>query len=371
MNRCFIVPVWIACLLMAAATRSEGQVSTYFMDKHGTFNGQGAYWYQGFTLGAQRTLVFRFVSDYSCDAAIVTPSQLSNFTSNQAFSGYGLFSSQIGTKTVTLPAGQYYLCARSRSQGSNTYRMELDYDIQVPKDANHTYSFVDNYIGESRKVSPNGGYLTHGFTIQAGFRYFLDGCNTGLATYIIPGDQLANFRSDQRFTYYTDYSGTDNALPGLSEIKLPPGTYYLAFRNRNSISKPVTYTMERWRQVATPIGGKLDLSGTASWQVSGRAVDIRVGKVSNLATSGRSGSLRLRLWATRSKYSGGSISGYVLGLRRLNPLPGGYSYNSVSGQVLFTRPPSGTYYTTITLEEYTPAGWVVRDHINFRGTSRF
>jgi hypothetical protein len=115
----------------------------------------------------------------------------------------------------------------------------------------------------------------------------------------------------------------------------------------------------------------MDLSGRASWWTSRNRMNIKVARVSNLSKSITSGSLRLRVWATRSRYSGRRIPGHILGTRNLNPLQPGYYYSNISGYVRYTRPRPGRYYTTITLEEYNSGFWVVKDYINFRGRTKF
>ncbi|HZJ16893.1 MAG TPA: hypothetical protein VFD27_17700 [Chthoniobacteraceae bacterium] len=129
-----------------------------------------------------------------------------------------------------------------------------------------------------------------------------------------------------------------------------------------------------WWKYADPRshnGGRpsLDLSGAVSWATSGNLIDIRAGKVTNRRSSGRSGSLRLRIWATTLPYVGGGIYGYVLGTRNLDPLNAGYYYSNIYGYVTYSPPPHGYYYTTITLEEYTSSGWVISDYIDFSGTT--
>lgn len=366
----FLVLLLAAVSTLLGITGLQAQVQTLFLETHGVFQNTGAYWYQGFTLSKQQTFVLRMTCDYSADAAVVPEAQLGNFINNRGFTGYGTFDNQYGTKTITLGPGKYYLGVRSQTSSANTYRLELDYDISVPADASNTYSFVDNYIQGTNYVAANDGKLWHGFTIQAGFRYFVDGCNTGLSTYVIPASELTAFKAGGTFKYYTAYSGTDNALPGLDEISLPPGSYYLAFVNENSIKKPVTYSLERWRKTATQ-SRTLDMSGKVAWKTSGQKVNIRVGKVANLSNTGKSGSLRLRLWALRSPYTGGSISGFVMGTRTLSPLTGGYAYTKIKGHVAFRRPPAGKYYTAVTLEEFTTSGWVVRDYTSFSGKNQF
>lgn len=347
---------------------SQAQVDTHFIDEHGTFNSIGSYWYQEFQISQQQTFVLRVTCDYSADTAIVTGAQLGNFIGNRSFSGYALFDDQYGTKTVTLAPGTYYVATRSQSNSTNSYRLELDLDINLPASGGKTYTFVDHYIQGTEYVSANGGQLWQGFTVQTGFRYLLDGCNTGLTTYIIPASELAAFKSGGTFNYYTDYSGTDNAYPGLSELNLPPGSYYLAFVNTNGIRKPVTYTMERWR-VNSVTTSSIDMRAPASWAAKKGKVNIKVSKILNIG-SAKSGSLRLRLWAVKSKFAGGSLSGYILGTRSLGQLPAGYQHQNISGKVPYKKPPSGKYYSVLTLEEFTTAGWKIRDYISFAKSNK-
>jgi hypothetical protein len=115
----------------------------------------------------------------------------------------------------------------------------------------------------------------------------------------------------------------------------------------------------------------IELSGSCSWSISGNSIDIEAGRVENLSSSGTSGTLRLRIWATASPYSGGTINGYVLGTRSLGTLQAGYYYSNISGSVTYSAPPPGTYYTTLTVEEYTGSGYTIRDYLTFSGSDVF
>lgn len=115
----------------------------------------------------------------------------------------------------------------------------------------------------------------------------------------------------------------------------------------------------------------IELSGSCGWSISGGSIDITAGKVANREDGGSSGSLRLQVWATPYPYSGGSMSGYVLGTRELDTLGGGYSYNNISGSVPYFAPPDGTYYTTVTVEEYGGGGYTIVDYLTLSGTSTF
>ena len=124
--------------------------------------------------------------------------------------------------------------------------------------------------------------------------------------------------------------------------------------------------------LALPAGAQdLSLEGTVSYTISGTKVVLKADKVVNHSDGGTSGTLRLRLWATSSPYSGGSISGYVMGTSVLGVLEGGYQFPGVSMSVAFTGPPSGTYYITVTLEEYQASGaYTIVDYMNFSGTKQ-
>lgn len=124
-----------------------------------------------------------------------------------------------------------------------------------------------------------------------------------------------------------------------------------------------------WRVEGCGGGGGttgIDLSGSASWATSGSKINIKAEHVGNLSSTATTGSLRLRIWATRSRYSGKTITGYIMGTRNLKPLPPLYHYSNITGKVKYRKPPKGKYYTMITVEEYTASGWRIMDYINFR-----
>lgn len=122
---------------------------------------------------------------------------------------------------------------------------------------------------------------------------------------------------------------------------------------------------------ARPAIASIEMSGTASWTRDGSRIDISVSRVTSYRSGGISGTLRLQVWATTTPYYGGTISGYIMGTRSLGQLNGGYEFSNISGYVPFRSPPSGSYYTTMTLEEYTANGYVIIDYVTFDGTTSF
>lgn len=106
------------------------------------------------------------------------------------------------------------------------------------------------------------------------------------------------------------------------------------------------------------------------YEVDDSFVTLNASAVRNNRDGGTSGTLRLKLWATDSPYSGGSISGYVMGEARLGELRGGYEYSNISEEVIFSEPPAGTYWVTMTLSEYDGEDLTV-DYITFDDTETF
>jgi hypothetical protein len=120
-----------------------------------------------------------------------------------------------------------------------------------------------------------------------------------------------------------------------------------------------------------PASSSLNIQGNESWSIDSNVLTIKVDKIVNDG-GGMTGTLRLQLWATNTVYGGGTIRGYVLGGFQFTNQLGAHQYFSgIDHKVQFNRPPDGTYYTTLTLEEYTSSGWVIRDYADFNSTTTF
>jgi hypothetical protein len=233
-------------ILFYLVTASEfvSAENTYLVERGGTFKGLGSSVYNAFTVSKPTTYLFRYVSDSTTQAAIIPVNQLQSFIKNKSFTYLEVFDKNYGTKFVTLNPGKYYVAARSLVKTSNSYYYEVDYMMtpeMVPG-----YHFQANPLFKTNIIKSKVGSLYQSFSIIKGSRYFLDGCNTGLQTYIIPSSQLSNFKANRTFTYYHAYSSNTGTSPGYWEIKLPPGTYYLAFKNKTPLDRKVTYSLVQW-----------------------------------------------------------------------------------------------------------------------------
>ncbi|BCM91216.1 hypothetical protein IAD21_03080 [Abditibacteriota bacterium] len=355
--------------LTAAFSPSAHAQNTNFLSDNGDVLTDGDdFYYQRFVINNPTTFDLRYTPDYTSDCVILAPNYLNAFASGGAYRYFEGFDGRYGTKRFTLAAGTYYVAIRNEVEARNNFSYELDVALtSVPSDNNGTYEFSRWGISGARYVAANGGILYHGFTTTSTERAFLDGCNSGLETYVIPSNQLNNVLGGRSFTYYTAYSGDGAALPGFIEVTLPVGSYYLVFINKSTIQKSVTYQMEYWKRINTLY---LDMQAPASWNLSGNYVTMNVAKILNTSTTTTSGSLRLSLWALQSPYDGNANSGVNMGNLDLSPLPARYQYSNISSTVPAVRP-SGTYYTAFLLNEWTGSAWRVVDWVNLSSRVTF
>ena len=111
--------------------------------------------------------------------------------------------------------------------------------------------------------------------------------------------------------------------------------------------------------------------GNWGYRIDGNYVTVYGDKIQNQNTRGRTGTLKIALWATDYPYRGGNISGYNLFERKLEPLDASYYYYDVSKTGWCTYPPEGSYSLTILLLEYISYDYQIVDHITMSGYTRF
>ena len=113
-----------------------------------------------------------------------------------------------------------------------------------------------------------------------------------------------------------------------------------------------------------------NFSGSWGYKIDGKYITLYGDKIQNQNNGGRTGTLKVAIWATSSRYNGGTINGYVLYEYTLDPLDAAHYYYDVSKTGWCTRPPSGSYYLTILLLEYN-YNYEIVDYIPMDGYIRF
>ncbi len=113
-----------------------------------------------------------------------------------------------------------------------------------------------------------------------------------------------------------------------------------------------------------------NFSGTWGYKIDGNYITLYGDKIQNQNNGGRTGTLKVAIWATNYRYNGGRINGYTLYEYTLDPLDAGRYYYDVSNTGWCTYPPSGSYYLTILLLEYD-GDYKIVDYISMDGYTRF
>jgi hypothetical protein len=119
--------------------------------------------------------------------------------------------------------------------------------------------------------------------------------------------------------------------------------------------------------------GDVTFVGDISWQAGNGRVEIFAERIQNERTAGRSGVLRVRLWATTTPYNGGDLQGYPLATRRVGRVLAGFYLPDVVRRGPFRLPliRDEYYYTTLTLEELVRGRWEIVDFVTFPEQSLF
>jgi len=114
-----------------------------------------------------------------------------------------------------------------------------------------------------------------------------------------------------------------------------------------------------------------NLSGNWGYRINGNQITLHGDKIQNQNNGGRTGTLKLIVYATDYPYRGGSLRGYNLFERKLDPLDAGYYYYDISKSGWCTYPPSGSYSITIALLEYISYDYQIVDYVTMNGYTNF
>ncbi len=109
------------------------------------------------------------------------------------------------------------------------------------------------------------------------------------------------------------------------------------------------------------------ICGAVGYRIDGNRVQVTVERLENPRPSGTtSGTLALELWALPAPYAGGDFEGIGLAAVVVGSLDGQTESRSNSFELPFSAPPPEPGKTLVLmLREWTDAGYIARDFINF------
>lgn len=95
-------------------------------------------------------------------------------------------------------------------------------------------------------------------------------------------------------------------------------------------------------------------------------VTISIGRIASHRDSRDiSGTLSVELWALESPYTGGDFGGIPLAGTTIGEILGQHFLTDCHYDLVFQQPPDGTWHLTLMLREWTAAGYLTRDYVNF------
>lgn len=116
---------------------------------------------------------------------------------------------------------------------------------------------------------------------------------------------------------------------------------------------------------------QIQYEGYTSYNRYGSQITLSADRVKSYRGRGKTGTLKMMLWASKHKYRGGNIRGYVVGESKLGRLIGNNYYSNLRRTVSFKTPPRGRYYMTLTLSEYRNGRYQIVDYVSYQRKERF
>jgi hypothetical protein len=117
---------------------------------------------------------------------------------------------------------------------------------------------------------------------------------------------------------------------------------------------------------------ELKFEGSIGYKFDNDKVTIFAGKIMNKAKGGKSGSIKVALYATDSLYQAGGLYGYVLGEHTFDKqLYGEYQLLDIQQSMEYIEPPVGKYYITVALLEYDGNEYKLTDFESFKNPVTF
>ncbi|MEM6823143.1 MAG: hypothetical protein AAF558_14525, partial [Verrucomicrobiota bacterium] len=275
------------------------------------------------------------------------------------------------------PAGDYYVSLMLREYRNNEF-VTIDFrtfknvlTVKPEKAAKKPLRFVGSggYSWKDDRVTLNVDKIVNEASAGSSgtLKVELWGTTQPYQGGSIYGHRLGSFRKEglaAGYVYRDVREQVDFRRP-------PPGTYNLAlvlmeydgeeYLIKDYIAFDKVKTFKAPKEKKDPVR----FIGYARYKFDDDEVILGADKITNENSNGSTGSLEIRLWATKKKYKGGSIDGYILGKFDKDPLKAGYYYGEISKRVKAYKPPKGTYYLTMTLGELKGEKYTILDYIRF------
>lgn len=116
----------------------------------------------------------------------------------------------------------------------------------------------------------------------------------------------------------------------------------------------------------TFIEPSLTLAGNCGYEIHGDRVTITIAEISNQRDfDDISGTLAIQLWALPQPYSRTDFEGIALAGTSIGELNGQHYLADCRYELNFQEPTDGTWYISLMLREWTEAGYITRDYLNF------
>lgn len=157
-------------------------------------------------------------------------------------------------------------------------------------------------------------------------------------------------------------------------ISLSCGAFFLRARKVMIATCAVLAVFVTMHTAEAQLYGNLEIAGTTSVQLKGRTGSFKIAKLINYGDPATTtGTIELTMWATRSRYRGGTIVGAQVLTCQYDGLIGGYQYSKIHCRGRIAPPRRGSYYVTITAAEYDEetGEFFTQDYITFSKKFRF
>ncbi len=152
---------------------------------------------------------------------------------------------------------------------------------------------------------------------------------------------------------------TPNPIPEPLDEASPPASATSSVATQSPPTKPNP----------PPAAPEADIAieGPAKFQVnfSTRMFDFQCAEIANNRTGGKSGSLRLSIWASRSKTFEQGSRIYLMTEHPLQALPGKTAYKPFQRTLELMEIPPGEFYFAAAIEEFDGKEYLVRDQLFF------